>query len=255
MKNNWPYISACFVILYFASASGYTADLNLERPTVTKAFDVVDRYPESIPQGTLVTFKRKDTKLAAHIIDEGLQARVFSLGDQEKIPQPIDTTGNCDHYISTVIPLTKNGNDIVFSRVGEDWLYPTASGNSIKDGRYYFVFEKVGSTQEHFRLRTSDALAYFESGFLLIVKDNGAASLERVKKEYKQRKSKLDSLILEIDDPAKKVPCYKYVRLAESSELQEYPEESLSLCEMEKTVDSKDLMFSSRAINVVTAFR
>lgn len=232
MKNN-SYTLVLFATLYFLPSNIYAADL--ERPTVTKAFDVFDQYPGSVPQGTLVTFKKKDTTLATHIIESGVQARVFALGDQDIVPKPIESVDNCDHYISTVIPLTRiNNSEIMFSKVGEEWLNPTYSGRSVKDGRYYIVFEKVGPKQEHFRLRTSDRKAYFESGFLLVVKDNGTANLENVKNEYDKRKSRLESLYLEADDPNKKIPCYKYVRFAEVTEMRESSEELLALCEVEK---------------------
>lgn len=231
---------ACYATIIFSTLAlmtsfGNATEINPERPTVTKAFDVFEKYPETIPQGTLIAFKKKNTQIAKHIMESGVQARVFALNDQEHYPTPIDIKDNCNHYISKVIPLyTGNDNLIIFGKVEEAWLNITRSGKSAKDGRYYLVFEKSGPKQEHFRLKTSDVPAYFDSGFLLTIKGNETVNIDKVRTEYEKRENNLEKLV--IDGVSNNIPCYRYSRFAEIKEIQEYSGELLALCEDEKTI-------------------
>ena len=74
-------------------------------PTITKAFSVVEDYPDTVPVGTSVIFKKRDTILAKATLETGVQARVFSLGQNEDFPLPVTTVDECDFYVSIVIPL------------------------------------------------------------------------------------------------------------------------------------------------------
>lgn len=229
-------IFTCIIALQACMAA--TSDTNPERPTVTKAFDLFEKYPEKIPQGTIVTFKKKETKIAAKIFDTSLQARIFALDDNELRPKPVDTKDDCNIYISHVYPLVpSNKGELVLQKLDEGWLNPTASGKSIKDGRYYIVFEKSGPTQEQFGIRVPDTDGYFETGFLLVVSDDGHANLERVLLEYERRKSKLTTLTMDIDNLSRKIPCYRYTKYAQSGELINYEMLIAASCEFERNIN------------------
>lgn len=201
-------------------------------PTITKAFDLFEPYPDKIAQGTLVAFKLKNSKAAPHVFEDGVQARIFALNDYDKVPRPIESKDDCDIYISYVFPLrAANNTDFVLKTVDEGWLYPTASQQGIKNGRYYIVFEKSGPKQQYFGIRPSDTDAYFESGFLLVVEDNGKASLEKVIKEFEERKAKLSEIRLKLDSSLDKIPCYKYTRYVITTEPKEQAADLLAMCE------------------------
>jgi hypothetical protein len=237
MFSKWKITAAALHMLPIIMCSAHAAEAYTDRPTITNAFDVFEKYPGKIPQGTLVTFKKKESKFATKIVEGGIQARIFALGDSDDTPKPIDIKENCNIFISYVFPLTTQGNkEVVFQKLDEGWLNPTSSEKSIKDGRYFIVFEKSGPTLEQFGLRPSDTKQYFESGFLLIVSDDGRANLEKVVNEYKRRKSKLSQLRKDVDDPSSKIPCYKYTEFANTEEVKEVPDhepQMVALCERE----------------------
>lgn len=214
-------------------AAAVAADNYLERPTVASASEIFEKYPSKVTQGTLVAFKKKESKFAAKLFDAGIQARIFALGDQDSIPKPVDTKDNCNIYISYVFPLASSGTtDVVLQTLDEGWLNLTSSEKSIKDGRYFIVFEKSGPTLEQFGLRPSDAKPYFDSGFVLTVSDDGKANLAKVVSEYKLRRTKVSILRKDVDDGAlNSIPCYRYTKLAQAIKPEDAVVASVALCE------------------------
>lgn len=232
MKKSLCCVLSLISTLVLFSTFGNAAEI--DRPTVTKAFDVIEKYPEIISYGTLVSFKKKNTKFASDIVVQGVQARVFTLVDQENYPRPTAIQSNCSHYLTTVIPLRiGSDNQIILGKMTESWLSVSFSGKSAKEGRYYIVFEKSGLKNDYFRLRTADTKSYFDSGFIMIVKANEAVNIEKVQSSYEARRDSTVKLIL--DESSQNPPCYRYVRFAEIRELKEPIDEPLELCEAEKT--------------------
>lgn len=222
---------ALYLILSMSCAAQAGEDY-LDRPTIANAFDIFEKYPERISQGTLVAFNRKESKLATKVVEGGIQVRIFALGDKEETPKPVDAKDDCNIYISYVFPLINQpGGKVVFRKLDEGWLNPTDSDKSIKDGRYYIVFEKSGPTSEKFGLRSADTKHYFGSGLLLVVADDGHASLEKVIDEYKKRKTKLSILRRDLDDPMNKIPCYKHTTLVYSNESADLEPQMVAMCD------------------------
>jgi hypothetical protein len=222
----------------FAAICSTACAADAALPTVTKAFDLFDSYPQSVPPGTLVVFRKKDTILASRIADAGIQARIFTLGELDLTPHAMSTDDGCGLYMSTVYPLTRSGNnDLILHKVSERWLRPSDSRKSIKAGRYYIVFEKLMPTNSQFRLRISDTPAYFGSGFMLLVEDDGTANLQTVIDEYKKREGNLEVLRLEVNDPTRKFPCYKYTKYADGTQTQDENTHTLALCTPESAIN------------------
>ena len=226
------------IIMVFVSSSSLKAT-EFELPTVTKAFDLFEAYPTRVSVGTKIAFKLKDTKMAPRVIEGGIQARIFALNDYDNLPVPYDFKDNCNIYISYVYQLQSEANrtNFVLRTVDEGWLYPTASQKSIKDGRYYVVFEKAGPSQKYFGIRSSDTTSYFEAGFILVVESNKAASLEKVINEFEKRKARLTEFRLDMDREIDKIPCYRYTRYADKTEYKQQGVESIALCESEQNIN------------------
>jgi Skp family chaperone for outer membrane proteins len=238
MFPKWKITAATLHLLSIIMCSAHAAENYTDRPTIANVFDVFEKYPNKIPQGTLVTFKKKESKFATKIVEGGIQARIFALDDSDDTPKPIDTKDNCNIFISYVFPLTTQGNkDVVFQKLDEGWLNPTSSEKSIKDGRYFIVFEKSGPTQEHFGLRPSDTKQYFESGFLLVVSDDGHANLEKVINEFNKRKHKLSQLRKDVDDLSSRIPCYRYTKFAHTNDVPDDEPQMVALCERELKIN------------------
>ncbi len=219
----------------FHASSVLADDKKPDRPTVTKAFDVFETYPSKIPPGTVVAFQKRNTAVAARIVQNGIQARVFAVEDYAKQPAPIATKDDCNIYLSYVFPLSLTAKgDLLLDTFDERWLNPTSSELNIKDGRYYIVFERVGPTQEQFGIIQADVDAYFDSGFLLVVSNDGSASKEKVLAEYARRKAKLTDLRAALDNPQRKVPCYRYAKYASQNEERDEEPEMLASCEAEQ---------------------
>jgi hypothetical protein len=189
------------------------------RPTVTRAIDLIDNYPVKIPIGTDVVFKRKTANTGRALVQSGVQVRVFTLGENENRPQPITTVADCDVYLSVVYRLRSAADlkdlELRFVKMDQGWIQLTNSQNSTKDGRWYLVFEQslAGAPQEQFRIRSTDAKDYFDTGFLITVYDNGSIPFDKIKAEYEKRSDSLTRLYREIDQKDLRVPCYSYRRL------------------------------------------
>src|SRR5262245_56968483 len=75
----------------------------------------------------------------------------------------------------------------------------TNSQNSTNDGRWYLVFEQAQADppQEQFRIRSTDAKDYFDTGFVITVYDNGSIPFDKIKAEYEKRTDSLTKLYRE----------------------------------------------------------
>lgn len=193
------------------------AQLIEPRPTVTRALDLITDYSSPISLGAEVVFTQKPnlSARARALIQSGVQARVFSLEEGEKTPKPIATVGKrsnkCNVYISTVhrlLPMP--GGGLRFAKMESGWVNLTHSGRSTKDGRWFLIFEQLGAPQEQFRIRTRDASAYFETGFIITVQDNGSVPFEQISAEYRKRSNNLARLYEEVGSDDSSVPCYSY---------------------------------------------
>lgn len=194
------------------------AQVGIPRPTVARATEIFEAFPERVSVGTNVVFRQSQTGRARRLVRTGLQARVFGLRDDEEVPQPITAFGDCDVYLSVVHRLTVSANsDVPFAKMDHAWLTLSNSLNSIKDGRYFIVFELAGPDASQFRLKTADAEAYFASGFRMVVVDDGRTTREAVYAEYMKRLRRLALLYEEVDRRSPGVPCYSYRELAGKS--------------------------------------
>jgi len=111
-------------------------------PTVTRAIDVFVSNPEHFVVGSHLQFKIKDAQAAKRIVSSGLQVRVFTLGDDQFQPSPITTIDDCDVFLSIVLKVKRySDTEAVIQRLDYHWLELSYSGNSIKPGRYFLVFD------------------------------------------------------------------------------------------------------------------
>jgi hypothetical protein len=207
-------ISFCLLLLQFVALGEVSAQTTVPRPTVTRAFDVFENYPERVLVGTDIVFKRKTSQGAQKLVRSGLHVRVFSLSDAETEPTPITVIGDCAVYLSVVHTIEPtDATEVRFKKMDHSWLNLSHSGNSIKDGRYFFVFEQAGPTSEQFRIKSTDAKSYFSTGFRVVVFDNGGTSLKTVKTEYEKRDRTLGRLYVSEDNKLRDAPCYTYRKL------------------------------------------
>jgi hypothetical protein len=204
----------CVVLLQLVALSEVAAQTTVPRPTVTRAFDVFENYPERVSVGTDIVFKRKASEAARKLVHSGLHIRIFSLRADETEPTPITTIDGCDVYLSVVHALERtHSTDVRFGTMDHTWLSITSSGNSISDGRYFFVFEQAGPTTNQFRLKAEDAKAYFSTGFRVVVFNDGKIDLDTVRAEYEKRRRTLGNLYVAEDTTLKDAPCYTYRKL------------------------------------------
>jgi hypothetical protein len=141
----------------------------------------------------------------------------------------IGTIKDCDVYLSVVHDLRLGSDSMLhFEELDLKWLMLSNSGNSVKDGRYFLVFEEYGPRAEEFRIRSSDASAYFAAGFPLTVAADGSVNAEAVRREYEKREQDMARLI---PTAGAAVPCYTFKKLtAELQQQHELAAASLELC-------------------------
>jgi hypothetical protein len=205
------------------------------RPTVTKAFDLFQPYPSTVPVGTSVVFRPvAGSTRAQTIVRGGLQVRVFSLRDDEDRPSRLAIKDGCEVYVSVVhrLSLTPTG-EARFQTVDHTWLTLSNTLSSVRPGRYFLIFEQLGGEEQHFRIREgADASQYFASGFLLQVQPDASIDPARVREEYLKRRNQLGRLYEEADRSDAGRPCYRYqpVRAHRDDEQMQLAEGELVPC-------------------------
>jgi len=225
LQSQIPFTLALSSLLSILLSFPAQAQLAEPRPTVARALDLIADHSSPIFLGAEVVFTQKPnlSARARALIRSGVQARVFSLEEGEKTPKPIATVGKrwykCNVYISTVHRLLPTpGGGLRFAKMDSGWVNLTHSRRSTKPGRWFLVFEQLGAPQEQFRIKASDVSAYFETGFIITVQDNGSVPLEQISAEYKKRSDNLARLYEEVDSNDSSVPCYSYSSIRASFE-------------------------------------
>jgi hypothetical protein len=221
LQIQMPLVLILSILLRFPAQ----AQLVEPRPTVTRALDLITVYSSPISLGAEVVFVQKPnlSSRARALIQSGVQARVFSLEEGERKPKPIATVGKrtnkCNVYLSTVHRLLPTpGGGLRFAKMEPGWINLTHSRRSTKPGRWFLVFELLGAAQEQFRIKTSDASAYFETGFIITVEDNGSIPFDEISVKYKERNDNFVRLYEELDLDDSSVPCYSYSSIRASLE-------------------------------------
>jgi len=230
------------LVVYFTSSVQIAIAEDLEvafrstlKPTITRAVDIVQRPADRIEFGTQLIFKQQPTQRAERIRRKGFQIRVFTLGVNETIPNPVTSIDDCNIYVSVVYVVhSGNSSDIVFKRMDESWLGISHSGRTVFNGHHLFVFEAVetgGGTRETvFRLHKDDAKSYFDTGFRLTVDGAGRASIEEVRAAFTPPEGELVDLYKEIDERGNEIPCYRYLKYADDAAQQQYAQGTLEMC-------------------------
>ena len=191
-----------------------------QRPTITRALDLIQALPERIPVNSPAVFKLKASAAAQRIAKRGVVVRIFSLSADQKTPAALTQIDGCDVYLSVPYKLVPAGvNEIKFQAIDvldESWLNLSNSLRSVEPGRYYFVFEQADSDSsgsEQFRIKSSDALAYFKTGFRITIETHEEISAKSLRHHYLEREANLGRLKIEVDSEANPVPCYSYERV------------------------------------------
>lgn len=212
-------VTACALSLgWAAGVAAQPAQKLPDRPTVTRAFDLIDKVPDRVEVGYRAAFVRKSGARAQQIVQAGLVVRVFSLTEKQDVPAPLKKDGDCDIFISVIhrlVPVA--GNEIRFETISSldgDWLNLSNSLNSVVPGRYFLVFEQSGpgfQAAEQFRLRSADVPNYFATGFKLVVENkSGSIDAMTLRKKFVERTAHLDQLKEDADDKSKATPCFRY---------------------------------------------
>jgi hypothetical protein len=99
---------------------------------------------------------------------------------------------------------------ITIGELNEAWLWQSDSGENVRPGRYLFVFEETGPTESLFRLRSRDAQAYFEQGFVLTVDVNNKIDVVEARRKFSEMEQRRVQLYMEANQVRNGVPCYSY---------------------------------------------
>lgn len=204
----------CTIHLLLSISLNATAEPPTPLPTITRASDLISTVATKFPIGTLVTFPIQAKYQTKNPTFNKIQVRIFPLLDDEERPSRVSSIGDCDIYISSTRVLTLDDNkSIKFARLDEGWINVSYSGSTLKDGKWFLVFEEVGASSDQFRIRNKDTAIYFETGFILTVFDNGTIPLEKVRDAYDARRKAGVKLRKEIDTKDSKIPCYTYKKV------------------------------------------
>ena len=211
-----------------ASAGSSMLELALQdegRPTITRAIDVVNEAsPREVSSGDDVVFSVRVG--AEAVLREGFQVRIFTLPSLDASPveagKPID---DCLIYFSTVYPVVSSqGAKIpLISNAAEGWL-SLQDGKTVGNGYFLLVFERTGVKESVFRIRRSDAAAYFATGIRLVVKANSKARLDEVIARSASREAlrQADAGKLAMSD--NQIRCYRYERVTKFAGLADAPQ-------------------------------
>lgn len=206
---------AAFALL---ALSGIAADQYTQRPTITSARDLIEIPPERLQVDAPAVFKINNSAAASRLARQGIVVRIFSMVADQKFPVPIAQSDGCDIFLSVQHQLVVSDfGELKFATINSlnrDWLYLSNSLNSVEPGHYYFVFEQSKSIQNHseqFRIKSSDARKYFETGFRITIDPSGQSiSADSLRKQFLERSARIGKLKVEIDKKTDAPPCYSY---------------------------------------------
>jgi hypothetical protein len=209
-------LSVLLAALAFGTLSCVASATELPaRPTVTRALDFIKEYPSRVPLGTNVVFERRNPESDKSLIYSGLQVRIFKIRIGEKRPTAIAEIDGCEVYMTTVVTLRPTASgELRFTKLNDAWINITSSGNSTKETQWFFVFEKSGLKNSQFRIKTSDAQSYFDTGFSVLVYSDDPIPTDSIRQAYEERRGRAQDLYRELDDNNSAVPCYSYKRLS-----------------------------------------
>jgi hypothetical protein len=190
----------------------------VQRPTITRAVDLIELPAEKMRVGVPASFNLRTTAAAKRLAVQGVVVRIFSLLADQKVPVPITQADGCDVYLSVAHQLVLSGPDqLKFATVAtldKDWLNLSNSLNSVEAGHYYFVFEQSSSAMaatEQFRIKTSDARKYFETGFRVTIDPTGHnITADSLRQKFLDRSARLGQLKIDVDQKTDSPPCYGY---------------------------------------------
>jgi hypothetical protein len=202
-----------FVLLSALAASQF-----VQRPTITRAIDLVELPAERVQVGAPALFTLRATSHAKRIAAQGVTVRIFSLLAEQKIPVPVAQADGCDVYLSVSHRLIQTSSgQLKFETIAaldKDWLNLSNSLTSVEAGHYYFVFEQSSpaiAASEQFRIKSSDARKYFETGFRVTIEPGGhGVTADSLRHKFLDRSAKLGQLKIEVDSKTDLPPCFGY---------------------------------------------
>lgn len=203
--------SAIFSFLVLPSASAAEQYGKETRPTIAKAFDLIQPPPSTVGPGTTVVFKRLESKSAMALASKGFQVRIFSVSGPAARPVPLYSNDGCDIYLTTLRFIDgTTASDLQFSHIDASWLNLSEGQGTVQDAHYYLVFELKNANDEVFRLKSDDASSYFDQGFNFNVARGQNAVLAEVKSRYSERENFLTRLQLRVGEKNSSIPCYEF---------------------------------------------
>jgi hypothetical protein len=217
---NFHQATVVILITIAAPALAQTVSPAKARPTVTKAFDIIESVPERISVGAPAAFQRRTTAGIEDFLRDGVIVRIFSLRPGEERPEPLDgmRVNDCDVYLAVVHRLVLSGTrDLRFESVitlDQEWLSVSNSGETIEPGHYFLVFERPGQAEvmtDYFRIQKDDAKSYFDTGFkMTILADNPRLKAQDLVRKFRERSNRIGDLKERLDKTKASIPCFSY---------------------------------------------
>ncbi|QBE65997.1 hypothetical protein [Pseudoduganella lutea] len=218
LKEDGMYIfrnAILFGAFLMPTALAHAADASFprkSRATITKATDVIMSPPTNIAVRSTLQFKQLNTSAARALASGGFQIRVFTLSHQAAIPGIVTELDDCNIYISAVIPVRAAADGMInLGEINEAWLGQSDSGDTVRSGRFLFIFEEFGPRDSLFRLRKEDAGSYFKQGFILTVDKSVRMSIEEARKKFTEAEENRVRLYIDANRIRDSVPCYRYM--------------------------------------------
>ena len=195
-------------------------------PTITRAIDVINEgSPREVSAGDDVNFSVRTG--AEAVLQQGFQVRIFSLSSLASDPvQAGPAVEDCLVYFSTVYPVAPAvGPKIhLISNAAEGWL-SVQPDNTVGHGYYLLVFERTGVTETVFRIKRSDAKAYFATGMRLVIKATARSRLGEVVAKNATREALRAADAGKLARTDDKLPCYRYEKVTRFAKSASAPEQ------------------------------
>lgn len=188
------------------------------RPTIARAFDLIEDFPAKVPVNTPAVFKVRASASAKSVVRAGVIVRVFSLAPHLSRPEPVTRIEDCDIYLSTSYRLqavTESESRLEgIAALDKNWLNLSNSLRTVEPGHYFFVFERTESAvvgSHHFRLKAEDAENYFKTGFKVVIDPTGAEiAAEPLRSKYLDREVSFGRLKADADNRPASIPCFRF---------------------------------------------
>ncbi len=212
----------------------------VQRPTITRAVDLIEVPAERIQVGSSASFTLRTSSSAKRVAAQGVTVRIFSLSADQKIPSPVAQVDGCDAYLSVSHQLVQTpSGQLKFATISvldKDWLYLSNSLTTVEAGHYYFVFEQSSaamSASEQFRIKSSDARKYFETGFRVTIDPTGQTiSADSLRQKFLDRSAKLGLLKIEMDSKNDSPPCFGFQPVTVQARRNDVEQGVLVACEL-----------------------